>query len=332
MLPSPPPQPTRERRPHLSAATPRNASIDGLRVLGVLAVVFAHVYTQPAIHQWVYPWHVPLFFALTGYFFKPGRPFRTHLRSRTLTLAIPYVVWLVVVGALAMTIPNPVGRLAFADLAGALRGGSNGHEPFGAFWFIGALFIASLLYVPVSRLNGVMQAAIAVGALTAGTLSGPWLAALPLSIGQALYCLCFIIAGRGIAVLQQRMAQRRLLGPILLGIAVIATSTLPLTPPDLKNGILGTPIAMPLLSVLFVAGLIVTAGSIRLPGRAVPVVLALAGTATAVVLSHSLVIWELKQYSAQPKWILVAAILVSAAAALLLKRIKRIRPVRSDTS
>ncbi|SEH99715.1 Fucose 4-O-acetylase [Leifsonia sp. CL147] len=301
-------------------------------------MVFAHVYTPPVVHQWVYPWHVPLFFALAGYFLTPGRPFHDQLRTRTVTLVLPYVGWLLVVSALAMAIPNPVGRLHIADLGGAFVGGSNGHEPFGAFWFIGALFVSTLLYIPVSRLAAWQQAVVALGALAAGTFWGAWLAALPLSIGQGLYCLCFVIAGRGIAAVQQRIRHRirlrRLIGPILLGCAVILTGVLPVTPPDLKNGILGTPIVMPLLSVLFVAALILAASSIRLPRWAVPAVLAVAGTATVVVLSHSLVIWELKQYSAQPKWILLAAVLVPVAAALLLRRLKRIlrASARSDTS
>lgn len=335
MLPLPRPETTPQKQQHPAVdATARNASIDGLRVVGILAVVFAHVYTQPVVHQWVYPWHVPLFFALTGYFFRPGRPFRAHLRSRVLTLVVPYAGWLLVVGALAMAIPNPVGRLHLADLGGVLEGGSNGHEPFGAFWFIGALFIASLLYVPVSRLPAWQQAVVALGALAAGTFSGAWLAALPLSLGQGLYCLFFVIAGRGIATVQRRIRHRALIGPILLGCAVILAGVLPVTPPDLKNGILGTPVVMPLLSVLFVTALILTASSIRLPRWAVPAVLAVAGTATVVVLSHSLVIWELKQYSAQPKWILLAAILVPFVAALLLAQLKRILPAsgRSDTS
>lgn len=297
-------------------------------------MVFAHVYTQPVVHQWIYPWHVALFFVLTGYFFTPGRPFRAHLRTRTLTLAVPYAAWMVVVSALAMTIPNPGGRLQFADLTGALQGGSNGHEPFGAFWFVSALFIGSLLYVPVSRLIAWQQAAIALGALGAGTLYGDWLAALPLGIGQGLYCLCFIVAGRGIAVLQPRIGHPALIGPLLFGIAMILTGTVELTPPDLKNGILGTPVVMPLLSVVFAAALIMTAGSIRLPLWAVPAVTALAGAATAVVLSHSLVIWELKQYSAQPKWVLLGAILLPVAAALVLAWTKRMWSprLRSDSS
>lgn len=55
-------------------ATKRLEYIDFLKAVGILAVIWGHIYTRnDAIYQFVYSFHVPLFFVLSGVFFKPNQ-------------------------------------------------------------------------------------------------------------------------------------------------------------------------------------------------------------------------------------------------------------------
>ncbi|MFL6065424.1 MAG: hypothetical protein ACJ72G_12205 [Friedmanniella sp.] len=49
-----------------SAVAVRSGGIDALRVLAILAVVLGHVWLSDFVYKLVCPWHVAIFFFLTG--------------------------------------------------------------------------------------------------------------------------------------------------------------------------------------------------------------------------------------------------------------------------
>lgn len=73
-------------------ATKRLEYIDFLKAVGILAVIWGHIYTRnDAIYQFVYSFHVPLFFVLSGVFFKPNQNLKELLIKRINKLIIPYL-------------------------------------------------------------------------------------------------------------------------------------------------------------------------------------------------------------------------------------------------
>lgn len=74
------------------------ASIDLLRVLGIIAVVATHAFAlTPTRRLLLFTWQVPLFFLLSGYFFRFDRAFDKDTAARARTLLVPYASWMVVV-------------------------------------------------------------------------------------------------------------------------------------------------------------------------------------------------------------------------------------------
>src|SRR6478609_9373400 len=86
--------------PVLSSRRARSAGIDAVRVVGIAAVIFGHTFRGPLTHEFLYAWHVPVFFFLTGYLWTPGRTLRQEFVNRGLTLGLPYIGWFVVISLL----------------------------------------------------------------------------------------------------------------------------------------------------------------------------------------------------------------------------------------
>lgn len=298
----------------------RSAGIDALRIVGILAVVCGHVYGVPLTHQWVYPWHVPLFFILTGYLWSPGRTIWREVSTRTTSLMLPYVGWFVAVSATVLLISSPNAMPDLTSLLTPLWGGTQARGQYGTFWFISVLFFTAVLYRAIDRLPRAGQWAIAGAGLTGAYFVGPQLASMPLGMGLALPCLIFVLAGRGIRDLEPRVSRPVTVGLVLLGLSAAVIAFVPLAAVDVKYGQFGTPLAGVTVSVAIATGLLLIARQVPFGPLASKSTATLAAVGIAVVLSHPLVIWAATSRGLQPKWTMVAAIVLPWAFALLVSR------------
>ena len=85
--------------------------LDSLKGLGIFLVIFGHLLPASVLTQYVYAFHVPLFFVVSGYLFDRRRyGFRQLVLRRLRTLIVPYFVfatvsflfWFVVVRGLSV--------------------------------------------------------------------------------------------------------------------------------------------------------------------------------------------------------------------------------------
>lgn len=113
--------------------------LGGLRSAGILA-------DTPALHfaiAWIYSFHMPLFFFLSGLFVLPGMraPLATFLGSKVRSVAYPYVLWSVlqtlVQRALASAANRPVEAASLLAIA---------YRPIMQFWFLYALFLIFMIF------------------------------------------------------------------------------------------------------------------------------------------------------------------------------------------
>lgn len=208
--------------------------IDIAKGIGILLVALAHNGTAayaPFLHHWIYSFHMPLFFFLSGMFFKPDISFLDLLRRRFDSLLKPFFfgIFLIYFGAIffdKMGLSIAWGRIVKAMYA-------NGYYlDWVAMWFLPALFtvnlFAFLFYLvfrraenPWPRWIGLLVV-LAIGAWTVGwfnplelhllgrslTLNG-----LPWSLDLALLAGFYFILGREIF---QNMPQKWFLSPLLL--------------------------------------------------------------------------------------------------------------------
>ncbi|HEX7782649.1 MAG TPA: acyltransferase family protein [Sphingobium sp.] len=133
-----------------AAAAQRFEWVDVARGIGIVAVVIGHVWSRGLPHSLTYSFHMPLFFLLSGYLFRP-KPILVFARSQLIWQGLSYCAFLallVIVDTLIEgsrggrgifhTWPADIGRLAF--------GGSKLRGPFTVFWFLPCLIVARILF------------------------------------------------------------------------------------------------------------------------------------------------------------------------------------------
>lgn len=286
----PVPAPTRP------ATRERDAGLDVVRVVGVLAVVAGHTWTDGWVRDAVFPWHVAVFFVLTGFLWRPRSPAR-ETAARAASLLRPYALWLAV-AALAVVGLAAAGLARPVTPAELLWGGTALGGPLTSFWFVTALFAAAVLHAVADRAGATGRAlavAVAVVAVAAGAEP---LAALPLGVGTAVPALLFVEAGRllrdpvgrpGAGVLAHPLTRTAAVAVLAVGAAAVVLGAAPQV--DLKTGAVGGPAGV-LAGVAVPAALVVLALPLgrRLTGRAARGVTAVASALVPVVLLHPVVL------------------------------------------
>lgn len=130
----------------------RNDWVDYAKALGILLVVYGHVARgvynagiaipnsfYEVTDSVIYSFHMPLFFFLSGLFFKNSLSKRGGLNltfSKIDTIFYPFVLWSILQGSIEVFLSNYTnGNLTFTEVFAFLW------EPRGQFWFLYALFL-----------------------------------------------------------------------------------------------------------------------------------------------------------------------------------------------
>ncbi len=145
--------------------------IDIARGIGILLVVLGHSDARaisPLLFQWVYSFHMPLFFFLSGMFFRPGMTLADLLRRRWKSLAKPYFFVVFVVFFFSVFFSSTSLSLALSRALKALYG-TGFYLDWVVWWFLPALFVTNLLAWGFYRLFGGWKSWVfSLGLLVAG--------------------------------------------------------------------------------------------------------------------------------------------------------------------
>lgn len=135
-------------------------------MLGMMAVMWGHLMLKGSTYRFVYGFHIPLFFFLSGLVFRADKydGFGAFFRRRCKTLLLPYAMF-----SLVTWVYWVLRKIALGEsLEGILRpllqtfiaqgsGGFLSHNV--ALWFVSCLFIVELMYFFLSRLSPAPRAA-----------------------------------------------------------------------------------------------------------------------------------------------------------------------------
>jgi len=134
--------------------------LDNLKAAGVFFVALGHILPESYLKQYIYSFHVPLFFFISGYLFDRSKyTFMPFVKRKCTTLLVPYlffaalsfVFWLVVVRPLSIS-GRSLAVSPLKPLVGIVYGvGAEGWQvPLNvALWFLPCLFIVELLFYAV---------------------------------------------------------------------------------------------------------------------------------------------------------------------------------------
>lgn len=292
---------------------PRSAAIDAVRVLGLVAVVTGHAFAEPAVRATLYPWHVPVFFFLTGYLWTAGRGLGDEVRKRARTLLAPYLAWLLLAGAFTTALRAEAGSPPSAGVFGEmLLGGTFVESPLYTFWFATALLFAALLLRVLERLPGWVPWAVAAAGLVAVYAAPHVVAGVPLSLGVAVPSLTFLLLGTVAKRLRPRIGRPLLTGVVLLAVGAALVATGASHPVDVKQGDFGTVLLSPLVAGALSFGLVLVAETVvpALGERFGRAIVLLASGGLLVMFVHPVVLWALRNDSAHGSWVIYVTALV----------------------
>ena len=134
----------------------RNPVFDIMKGVGILAMIAGHTDIPGLLVKVIFAWHMPLFFLVSGYFFRPQSLIEAW-RKNISALIIPYLLTAVVMlilcmGYVAMGIDRDIIRAFAAIFIGAGSRGVPmlGEYSIGAIWFLLAMFWCKIIYNYVS--------------------------------------------------------------------------------------------------------------------------------------------------------------------------------------
>lgn len=120
--------------------------------LGIIGVVLGHSGNEIA-HHYLFWFHMPLFFLLSGYTFKALNEkgeFFPWLKRRAKQLLIPYISFAVIITIVKFSIEFIHGKLSLAtmikDCLYIVYGGQLLTGYYGVFWFVTCLFITQVSF------------------------------------------------------------------------------------------------------------------------------------------------------------------------------------------
>lgn len=132
----------------------RIAYIDIAKGLGILLVVLGHsdlALVSPYLHQFVYSFHMPLFFFLSGYFFDPATEFRTFAKKRSRAIILPYLFTILLIHITSISFTNMSIGTALGRFAKSMYA-SGEYIVWVPLWFLPSLFVTSLFAYVVYRI------------------------------------------------------------------------------------------------------------------------------------------------------------------------------------
>lgn len=140
--------------------------VDVARGYGILAVIASHVLAGHPLSQWLFTFHVPLFFFLSGFLFRDGKPFAAFLKGKVRRLLVPYfalsfgiVLMETAVGGYWQGYWSRAGELAIRLLV---------QRRTCTVWFLTALFFTEFLAYWLIRLIKTRRLLAIVSLLLAG--------------------------------------------------------------------------------------------------------------------------------------------------------------------
>src|SRR5579862_1205738 len=147
-------------KPKLIMKIIRKNYLDVLKGMGIFYVVFGHVTHIEVLRAYIWNFHMPLFFLISGFLFNAGKydNFKSLFKSKFNSIYLPYVFFFAVTFLYWVLIERKFRGGEYSILnqfMGLFYGTYEGeHLNFnGALWFLPCLFVVELMFYFVSKIN-----------------------------------------------------------------------------------------------------------------------------------------------------------------------------------
>ncbi|MCR5029471.1 MAG: acyltransferase family protein [Fibrobacter sp.] len=179
--------------------TERNPVFDMMKGVAILLMVLGHCRISDSLHHVIYLFHIPMFFIVSGYFYKP-KAFGALFKSDLKRLIFPYLIFSAVV---FLKFSVDAFRLQdFSTLPKFAMSVASGNFGVGPIWFLLALFWCRELFNAAGRSKWGIAVAVLVS-VAVGAFGWNVEHSLGLLIGVSaivFYALGFLWAKKKIVV------------------------------------------------------------------------------------------------------------------------------------
>lgn len=142
----------------------RNRYIDTIKAVGIFLVILGH--HQTIFTQYIYSFHMPLFFFLSGIFHKNYSSYKVFLEKKIKSLIIPYFFFAITLFLYWAIIARNFGEIKTKNISilESLKGIFMGMDMTGVssmewgiiLWFLLTLFIITNIYYFISKFNNTL--------------------------------------------------------------------------------------------------------------------------------------------------------------------------------
>lgn len=138
---------------HVMARNSRLTALDSLRGFGILLVVLGHTSRSAGLVSWIFSFHMPLFFIISGMLFHE-RQFLDSFKKKVARLLIPYLFFGIVTFAYWALIERRL-RGGSGSVTNALtniflaRAGTSNYPQNTVLWFLPCLFVTEMLFLGI---------------------------------------------------------------------------------------------------------------------------------------------------------------------------------------
>lgn len=187
----------------------RSVTIDIAKGICILLVVFGHINYTPELQAFIYTFHMPFFFLLSGMLFSRERypSFGAFLKRKVRTLLCPFLFF----GVLALILRLGFAVISYGVSAQAFKAivpeivnlilvPDSASVPNGPLWFLPCLFLMEILYYFISAMKKPCRLLVCgiltvVGWLLASPMLRPEGLIMPWCSDTALFAIGFFAIG-----------------------------------------------------------------------------------------------------------------------------------------
>jgi fucose 4-O-acetylase-like acetyltransferase len=121
--------------------------IDIAKGIGIITVILGHMSIPNILQRYIFSFHMPLFFFLSGYLFsQQSMSTLNYIKKRIRTILLPYVLFSIII-IIIWAIVNISTRDIIPSLYSTLIGNGAGN----GFWFLICLFITEVVFFILQR-------------------------------------------------------------------------------------------------------------------------------------------------------------------------------------
>ena len=180
--------------------------VDIARGICMISIVLGHL-GEPNINRFVFTYHLPVFYLISGYFFDCSSPFLLFIKKKIRTLIIPYyfaslliLLSSIIISRFILVEKYDINSLYRWIKAILYASGDNWTEPFeipgiGALWFLWATFWGCVLLRFIIKFKPSKQAFVVLLLFFVGKWTCDNLFLFPLAVQPACCALLYMYLG-----------------------------------------------------------------------------------------------------------------------------------------